>query len=491
MLFFVHFPSADLDPSNLETTAKEALQIAVSNVQKTLQSSNGLANFNGLVKASSQVVAGIKYKFQISFSTLIEGDELIEKIFEVVVWAQPAGYNGPNVNYVILSVVDLDNTDSNTLNLVITGGWSNGNTNNLDEYAVNALVAAIKGVQSLFQNTIANYQKVESVQIQIVAGTNYKFVIIFDIGKFEVIVWKKLDGTFQVTQTTELKKKLGQITGGWSELDVSNLDDSAKSAANAAIGKVKGLLKDAFGQFDSILVAQIQIVAGINYKFHLAFKTTEGDAHYEVVVWKQLSGTYKVTNVQVANNLGQIAGGWSQLDVSNLDDSAKSAVNAAIGEVKGLLKSAFGEFNTISAQSQIVAGTNYKFHLAFKTTEGNVHYEVVVWKQLSGTYKVTSARVANSNLGQIAGGWAQLDVNTLDDSAKTAVSAAVGKVKGLLKSAFGQLDNILVAQSQIVAGINYKFHLAFKTTQGDVHYEVVVWKQLNGVYKVTSCLMAN
>jgi len=62
-----------------------------------------------------------------------------------------------------------------------------------------------------------------------------------------------------------------------------------------------------------------------------------------------------------------------------------------------LLQSSNGQFSSIEfAQSQVVAGTNYKFHLQFFAGDGGrIHYEVVIWRQLSGTYVLTSAQVAN------------------------------------------------------------------------------------------------
>jgi hypothetical protein len=389
-----------LDTNNLSSNAKQALSIAVSNVQKTLQSSYGSANYVSVTGGQSQVVAGIKYKFQLSFSVLIEGDILTIKNYEAVMWQQPAGYNGANSAeaFVFLSVTSLDDDDNNTLNLAISGGWSNINGNNLDSWAQNALSAAIAQVESLFQTNSPSLVGVQSVQTQIVAGQNYKFVIQFDLGTFEVVVWRKLDGSYQVTQTTQLAtaQRLGSTAGGWSALNVDNLDDWATEASSLAISRAASLLKGSNGAFSSIASAQSQIVAGTNYNFRLEFSTDDGTTYYEVIVWRKLDGTYKITSANQKTLLG-VDGGWSQLDSNNLDQYAEEAANMAIANVKILLQSSNGQFSSIEfAQSQVVAGTNYKFHLQFFAGDGGrIHYEVVIWRQLSGTYVLTSAQVAN------------------------------------------------------------------------------------------------
>lgn len=383
-----------LDTTALSEGAYQALQIAVTNVQKALQESNTGVSFKAVNQAQGQVVAGYKYKFQISFAI----EQGSDKNYEVVVWEQPAGFDGPEIKYVVMSVVDLDAT---LTNLIITGGWSDADSDNLDDYASAALSKAVQAVKSRFKNSSPSYQGVESVKTQVVAGINYKFVIAFDLGRFEVVVFRRLDGTFKVTQTTQLNNRLG-VAGGWSQLDANNLDADAKRAANFAIGAIRSQFASSEQKFNSVINAQSQVVAGINYKFHIEFTIGGGRVHFEVVVWKQLDGSLKVTSILQANDvvvpkrkLG-LAGGWSQLDANNLDSEAKQAANFAISAVSRLVSSAKGEFsNVITVQRQIVAGTNYKFHIEFTVDGGRVHYEVVVWKQLDGNLKVTSIQQAN------------------------------------------------------------------------------------------------
>lgn len=83
---------------------------------------------------------------------------------------------------------------------VLAGGWSESQTADKD-----ALAAAAFAVQEMTQKTgsAVTLKKVLSVQKQVVAGMNYKLVLLVDDGKVErqadVVVWSKLDHTRALT----------------------------------------------------------------------------------------------------------------------------------------------------------------------------------------------------------------------------------------------------------------------------------------------------
>lgn len=178
-----------------------------------------------------------------------------------------------------------------------TGGWVDINSNLLDEGYQAALPIAIDHIKVLVGSNIT-LNSIESAQVQIVAGMNYKFVLNFDIGRFEVVVWRKVDGSYKVTSANKLK---GLGVGGWTLLDVNNLEYDAKEASDFAVVHGTNLLSNS-GIFSQIVDAQKQIVAGVNYKFHLEFTGRDGNkTNLEIVVWKKLDGTYVVTSADAIN----------------------------------------------------------------------------------------------------------------------------------------------------------------------------------------------
>lgn len=83
---------------------------------------------------------------------------------------------------------------------VVAGGWSESQTADKDAQA-----AAEFAVREMTQKTgsAIKLKKVLSVQKQVVAGMNYKLVLLVDDGKVErqadVVVWRKLDNTSALT----------------------------------------------------------------------------------------------------------------------------------------------------------------------------------------------------------------------------------------------------------------------------------------------------
>lgn len=286
----------DLDLSNLDSSVHEALQFAVEKCQKSIQYSSKWANFEKVHSVQAQVVAGLKYKFTLSFNLAILSQDIRQ--YEVIVWAQPAGYNGPSISYSLLSVSEIQKTN---LDLHLSGGWSDLSATSAEIKPI--LEESVLAVQRLLKKNSLGFKSVESVQSQIVAGVNYKLVLKFEEGRFQIVIWKQLDGSLSVTNVKELQSiALFVGVGGWSPLDANNLDTDAKKAAGVAVEAVRALLGKYKGEFGNILRAETQVVAGINYRFHLQFKLTGGsEVHHEVVVWRKLDGSHVVTSVAVAN----------------------------------------------------------------------------------------------------------------------------------------------------------------------------------------------
>jgi hypothetical protein len=85
-------------------------------------------------------------------------------------------------------------------------------------------------------------------------------------------------------------------------------------------------------------------------------------------------------------NPGPMVGGYSNMTV--VDGVASDALDLAQDKVR----SQFGVGTTVnSAESQIVAGTNYRFSLSSKS-DGR-RFTVIVYKPLGGSLRVTEVQV--------------------------------------------------------------------------------------------------
>ena len=83
-----------------------------------------------------------------------------------------------------------------------------------------------------------------------------------------------------------------------------------------------------------------------------------------------------------------IAGGWTQASVM------EPSVHAAAQEAVALQAKATGEELTLekvlSAQTQVVAGTNYRLTLSVKKSGKKKTASIVIWEKLDGTHDLSS-----------------------------------------------------------------------------------------------------
>ncbi len=90
----------------------------------------------------------------------------------------------------------------------------------------------------------------------------------------------------------------------------------------------------------------------------------------------------------------EVAGGWSEVPSDDKDIAAVAqfAVAAQVKalEAEGKKGCVMALVKVLSAKQQVVAGMNYRLALKVAADGAEKEAEVVVWKQLSGEYKLTS-----------------------------------------------------------------------------------------------------
>lgn len=142
-----------------------------------------------------------------------------------------------------------------------------------------------------------------------------------------------------------------------------------------------------------ILSAQSQVVAGQNIRMRLEVDSKEGRQEVLAVVWNKLDGTQQLTNWDVKSESKietkatdePVDGGY--VKVATTDERVVAAAQFAIathfkGEPAKLLK-------ILSAETQIVAGRNYRMTLEIETKAGNRQVTAVVWAKLDGSRELT------------------------------------------------------------------------------------------------------
>jgi hypothetical protein len=80
------------------------------------------------------------------------------------------------------------------------GGWTKLNVDDVKDYedALNYLRSQT--------NDLPQGSQIVRVSRQVVAGLNYKFLFKYDNSYREIVVWKQLDGSFEVTGNQQVSK---------------------------------------------------------------------------------------------------------------------------------------------------------------------------------------------------------------------------------------------------------------------------------------------
>ena len=171
-------------------------------------------------------------------------------------------------------------------------------------------------------------------------------------------------------------------------------------------------------------------------------------------------------------------------DVLKMADFATTAVSANMnsGPVK-LLK-------IVKAETQVVSGTNYKLNLELSGANSEViPCEVVVFNQpwtktqklirSSCTPKRKTTRQVGGLDGRLDGGlnggYSLVDVN--DAKVKEIASFASSAISANTNSGPVTLTKVVKAESQVVAGINFKLTLELNGAEGVILCEVIVFDQ--------------
>ncbi|XP_009386947.2 cysteine proteinase inhibitor 1 [Musa acuminata AAA Group] len=182
----------------------------------------------------------------------------------------------------------------------------------------------------------------------------------------------------------------------------------------------------------------------------------------------------------VSTSHAQFLGGWQPIRDLNDPHVREIAVFAVsqynVQENKGLELS-----QVLAGQKQLVNGMNYNLTLKVKDGLSTAKYVAVVYESLKGEKKLESFVLIPEKFG----GWTPVDVNNphVHDIAVFAVSEHNKEAKEPLT-----LENVVQAQSQVVAGVNYKLLLVAKNEKGaSAGYEAMVWeKEWENFRKLTS-----
>lgn len=147
--------------------------------------------------------------------------------------------------------------------------------------------------------------RIRSAATQVVAGTNYHFVLDLSgrdtIRTWELVMYCGFSGDAEISQSRMLRevRKLAPVSGqampgGYmaQNPEEPEIADMAKKAAELVCAANPGF------QLLRVHEAATQVVAGLNFYFVLEFQTPAGKSLWQVVIYRNLQGGISLTNSQ-------------------------------------------------------------------------------------------------------------------------------------------------------------------------------------------------
>ena len=169
-------------------------------------------------------------------------------------------------------------------------------------------------------NGIWKYTNVISVQEQIVAGTNYDFIVDIaddsgDTARLNVIVFVSLNGNtmtlsdwaiFMLQSQSQDSRRLQGTPGGYNPIEFNSNDEELVTLLNFGVEEAipeaiaAGQIADGNWSYTKVNSVQEQIVAGTNYMFNVDIADETGDtASMNVIVFDGLDGTMSLVSYEI------------------------------------------------------------------------------------------------------------------------------------------------------------------------------------------------
>ncbi len=220
------------------------------------------------------------------------------------------------------------------------------------------------------------------------------------------------------TAPAEVKEEETVLAGGWQAAENKAITEELQALFDKAMEKMVGV------DYTPIELLETQVVAGTNYKFLCESKVVAPDAPVQkaiVIIYEDLEGNAEVTDIEVLEDSGEegLDGGWEAAQDGTITDELQELFDRAAEGLTGV------DYTPIELlETQIVAGTNYKFLCESRVTAPDAETKqviVTVYEDLEGNVSITDISDAEE---QGTGGFGIanpfVEVSSLEEAARGA-----------------------------------------------------------------------
>ena len=177
----------------------------------------------------------------------------------------------------------------------VAGGWTKVEDGTMTPELQEIFDKAVEGLLGV------NYEAVELVETQVVAGTNYKFLAKGTTvtmppmeGTYYVTVYKNLDGGVELLDIEQIEQTL---VGGWEMPEDKTVTPELQEMFEKAMEGLVGVT------YEPLELVATQLVAGTNYMFYCNGTTVTNPPvtkAYFVTIYQPLEGAPEILAIDAA-----------------------------------------------------------------------------------------------------------------------------------------------------------------------------------------------
>jgi len=297
--------------------------------------------------------------------------------------------------------------------------------------------------------------KIVDVATQLVSGVNTKYTLTVDGKTCTLVVYEQTwTNTRQISSDTcganvpHIRQLGGGLAGGWASQDPT---DPKWSDMLTMLDTNLNLINLNGAHDLEIVAVKQQVVAGINYDFTLRIHNQICNLVYYEQSW---TNTHQITSdtCNIAVHKRQLAGGYTKQDAS--DPKWANLLQELDQQYHLIDMQGVNGLQILGVDTQVVAGTNYKFTLLVHGKTCTLVFYEQIWtntRQIS----TDTCGVTAPHTRQLGGGLVDQDPT---DQKWTDLISKLASLNLINLNGANDLEIVAVKQ-QVVSGMKYDFTL--------------------------------
>jgi len=425
-----------------------------SDMLTMLDTNLNLINLDGahdteILAVKQQVVSGMNYNFTLRYHNHICN----------IVYYEQSWTNTHQITY------DSCSPKAVKRQLGMPGGWASQDPT---DQKWSDMLTMLDTNLNLINLNGAHDTEILAVKQQVVSGMNYNFTLKYHNHICNIVYYEQSwTNTHQITYDScspkAVKRQFG-MPGGWASQDPT---DQKWSDMLTMLDTNLNLINLNGAHDTEILAVKQQVVSGMNYNFTLKYHNHICNIVYYEQSW---TNTHQITYDSCSPKAVKRAGGWVSQDPT--DQKWSDMLTMLDTNLNLIHLNGANDLEIMAVKQQVVSGMKYDFTLRIHNQVCNLVYYEQSW---TNTHQISSDTCNIAvHKRQLAGGYTKQDAS---DPKWANLLQELDQQYHLIDLQGDNGMQILGVDTQVVAGMNYKFTLLVNGKQCELVYFEQLWTQ--------------